>query len=171
MELNTKSELLNTIRAHRAGWEALLAEIGEERMLEPGATGDWNFKDVAAHLTGWRLRTIARLEAAQRDASPSPPPWPLELDEVDDDDVQVINQWIYRHNHDRPLSEVLAEARESLRRVEEGVETLSEQDLFDPDRFAWMGGFSIAAAVSGSLGHYEEHEMWIKDWLESATGR
>lgn len=169
MELNTKSQMLDSIRSHSTRWEALLAEVGEERMQEPGVMGFWTVKDVAAHLTAWRERaTIARLEAAQRDEPLPPPPWPLELDEDDDADVQVINQWIYQHNRDRSLSEVLVDARESWRRMEVAVEGLSEQDLTDPDRFSWMNGYAVGEVVPGSSGHFEEHEEMIRAWLGEA---
>lgn len=171
MELNTKSQMLDSIRAHRARWEALLAEVGEERMLEPGLMESWTFKDVAAHLTGWRERaTNARLEAGMRNEPPGPPPWPLELDEEDDEDVQVINQWIYQRNRDRSLSEVLADARHSWQRMEVAVEGLSEQVLTDPDRFPWMNGYALGDVVPGSSGHFEEHETMIRAWLSGAKG-
>ena len=172
MELKTKSEMLNSIRAYRARWEALLAEVGEERMLEPGVMGSWTFKDVAAHMTGWRDRaTIARLEAGLRDEPLAPPPWPSELDEDDDADVQVINQWIYQHNRDRSLSEVLDDARESWRRMEVAVEGLSEEALLDPNRFSWMNGYALGEVVPGSPGHFAEHEEMIRAWLDGARGR
>ena len=40
---------------------------------QPGAMGDWTFKDVAAHLTAWRRRTVVRLEAAARGEAEPPP--------------------------------------------------------------------------------------------------
>jgi hypothetical protein len=47
-----KSALLEQIERERIFWEQLQAEIGEQRMLVPGATGEWTFKDVVAHLNG-----------------------------------------------------------------------------------------------------------------------
>ena len=43
-------------------WSDLVAAIGPDRMEEPGPMGEWTFKDLAAHLTGWRERSIRRLE-------------------------------------------------------------------------------------------------------------
>ena len=68
----TKTELLERIDAERAGWETLLSEVGEARMEQPGAAGDWTFKDVVAHLNGWRKRTVDRLQAASRGEAPPP---------------------------------------------------------------------------------------------------
>ena len=58
----------------RARWRRLVADVGPDRLEEPGAMGDWTFKDVAAHLTAWRRRTIDRVEALVRGAPEPPPP-------------------------------------------------------------------------------------------------
>lgn len=49
----SKQQLIEQIRQERAGWEALLAEIGEAQMTQPNTMGDWSFKDVLVHLTAW----------------------------------------------------------------------------------------------------------------------
>lgn len=57
----TKSELLNWLQEEYQQWEALLREIGPERMGHPGVNGNWSMKDMAAHLTGWHRHLVARL--------------------------------------------------------------------------------------------------------------
>ena len=163
----TKTELLDRIERERQGWEALLAEVGEERMARPGVAGAWTFKDVAGHLNGWRERTLQRLEAARRGGSPPAPPWPAELDEETDDGTDRINDWIYRRNKDRPLEDVLAESRDQFRRLADAVRALPERDLFASDRFAWTNGEPLGpSVVGGSFGHFhEEHEAGIRSWL------
>ena len=40
----------------RASWdeaEAVLARIPEDRMLEPGVTGEWSVRDLLAHIAGY----------------------------------------------------------------------------------------------------------------------
>ena len=155
--VRTKDDLVAHIRAEHDGWRALVAEVGEERLEQPGPMGDWTFKDLAAHLTGWRERTIRRLEAGPGQEPPTA--WPSNL--TDDDE---INQWIYEQNRDRPLREVLAEADASHQRLAAAVEALPEEDLTTPGRFTWMEGKSLAG---GDLfGHlHEEHEPDIRAWL------
>ena len=99
-----KSELLNGLQEEYQGWEALLDQIGPARMDQPGVAGPWSIKDIVAHLTGWRRRTVARLQAAQRSEPEPPPPWPAHL-QTDDE----INAWIYESNHGLPVREVLDE--------------------------------------------------------------
>ena len=70
----TKGETLAAIERERAAWENLLAEVGEDRMLEPGPMGDWTFKDLVAHLTttsSISMWNTSRLFAAGSRAGPS----------------------------------------------------------------------------------------------------
>ncbi len=163
-----KSELLAQIERERTFWEQLVAEVGEEHMLEPGATGDWTFKDVVAHLNGWRSKTLARLEAVRSGQIPAPPPWPAHLNE--EDDVEEINAWIYQANGDRPLREVLDEYQRSFSAMRDGVSALSERDLTERGRYDWLEGEALAAVLTASFGHlHEEHEPALRDWLDQRT--
>lgn len=155
--MKTKDDLLARVRAERASWQALLAEIGAERMEQPGPMGQWTFKDLVAHLTGWRERTIRRLEAGP-DREP-PTPWPGDL--ADDD---AIDDWIYERNRDRSLREVLAEGDASFDRLAAALAALPDEDVTAPGRFAWLEGQPLVA--SDFFGHlHEEHEPSIRAWL------
>lgn len=161
-----KATLLATVEAEREHWRRLVAEVGPDRLELPGAMGEWAFKDLAAHLTGWRDRTTARLAAAARGQNEPPPPWPAELTEDD-----AINGWIRDQNADKSPEEVLAEADLSYDRLAAALAALSDEDIATPGRFAWMEGGSIASA--DLFGHlHEEHEPEVRRWLaDGATGR
>ena len=97
-----RAELLAQLNSEQKAWEALLAEIGEDRMQEPGVQGEWSIKDIVAHLTAWRRRTVGRLEAV---ASGQPEPkaqWPADL--KDDDE---INAWFHERDRSRSVREAL----------------------------------------------------------------
>ncbi|MDP9366554.1 MAG: ClbS/DfsB family four-helix bundle protein [Chloroflexota bacterium] len=169
-ETGTKARVLEAIDAERAAWHALVVEVGEDRMEEPGPMGAWSFKDLAAHLTGWRQRSLDQIEAAQRGETDAPPPWPAALSTDDE-----INAWIHRREHDRPLAAVLADADATFARLRASVDALSEAELNDAGRFAWMEGHSLGPAIlSGDFfGHlHEEHEPDVRAWLDrrSAAG-
>ncbi|MEO7908994.1 MAG: ClbS/DfsB family four-helix bundle protein [Roseiflexaceae bacterium] len=164
-ETQSKSALLEQIDREQAMWEQLLAEIGEERMLEPGATDDWTFKDVVAHLNGWRIKTLARLDAAQHGHAPAAPPWPAELDE--NDDVDQINEWIYQANRDRSLQDVLKEYNDSFQRLRDVVTALPERDLTEIGYYPWLEDYTLANVITDSFGHlHEEHESVLRAWLD-----
>lgn len=172
MDATTNDDLLATIYREIAGWAALLAEIGEDRMERPGASGAWTFKDVVAHLNGWRSRTVAHLEAVGRGEEPPSPPWPTGLSEETDEGIDRINDWFYERSKDRPLADVLAEAREQVAQLRMAVAALPERDLFEPGRFAWMRGQALGPGiVGGSFGHlHEEHEPANRAWLADLDG-
>src|SRR5262245_11242071 len=103
----SKSGLLNGVRDEYRQREALLNKIGAARTWQPGAAADWSINDIIARLTGWRRRTVARLQAAQRGAGEPPSYWPAHLQEVDE-----VNAWIYEQNRGRSLREVLDESHQ-----------------------------------------------------------
>lgn len=165
-ESASKQQVLAAIEAERADWEALVGEVGLERMERPGVEGEWTFKDVAAHLTGWRSRTIDRLEAHLRGQPEPATPWPSRL-ETDDE----INAWIHARHRDRPLADVLRDASSSFERLLSAVAALPEADLADPHRFAWTGGQPLGPSIvdRSLFGHlHEEHEPGIRAWLATA---
>ena len=107
----TKGDLLAALASERRFWEALVAVVQDAGLLDrPGANnGPWTFKDVAAHLNGWRGLTVARLEAAARGAGSPAPPWPAGLDEATDAGTDAINAWFYARGRPRAAAEVLGE--------------------------------------------------------------
>jgi hypothetical protein len=163
----TVGEVLAAIDREREAWETLLVEVGEARMLESGAMGDWTFKDLAAHITGWRARSLQRLEAAANGQPEPDPVWPP--DRVSDDE---INGWIHEVNEDRLLGEVIGESRESYARLAEIVQMLPDGALTDPDRFSWLEGKALGPQiVSGEFfAHlHQEHEPAIRRWLKTTA--
>ena len=157
-ETGAKESLLARIDNEREQWQRLVTEIGQDRMEEPGPMGEWTFKDLAAHLTGWRERTLARLDAGPGQEAQLP--WPAELD----DDDEAVNQWLYERDRDRPLDDILIEADTSFERLASAIRALPEEDLITPGRFPWLGEETLADA--DFFGHlHEEHESDIRRWL------
>ena len=147
----TKAELLEKVRAARAEWEALLAEIDPERSSEPGVTGDWSIKDIVAHISFWERTVLDGLRTGERGLQG-------ELDE--------INERVFLANRDRPLDELLAEERETYQQLLAAIEALPEDELSAPDRFAWTGGRPVWVLVAGNTcWHYPEHRESIRAWL------
>ncbi|MDQ3044501.1 MAG: ClbS/DfsB family four-helix bundle protein [Chloroflexota bacterium] len=156
-----KTGWLERIEREREAWEAIVSQVSDTDMDRPGAAGEWNFKDVVAHLNGWRERTVDRLEAAGRGEAPT-----HDLSDETDEEVEATNRTIYDRNRDRPAADILAESREQFRRMREAVETLSEDTLVTPGRFDWLDGEPLSAVLDGSFGHlHEEHEPAIRAWL------
>ncbi len=156
----SKTQLLDDLRDEQAGWEALLQDIGEDHMTQPGVAGEWSIKDIVAHLTAWRRRTVGRFQAALRNEPSPAPPWPADL-QTDDE----INAWFYAADRDRALDDVLRESRDVFQQLVETLSAFPEAELLDPARFPWLEGEPLSGAAL--FGHFhEEHEPDMRAWLE-----
>ncbi len=169
----TKAGLLDWARRERAGWELLVAEVGEARMLLPGPMGDWTFRDLLAHLDAWQRYEQAPLELALTGGRPAPP-WPADLNPTRDQDR--INQFVYEATRHRPPADVLRDARQTWDRLEEGLAALPDVVLADPGPVAWMDGKPLGPTVlREATGHYhQDHEADVRAWLatqETAAAR
>ena len=158
----TKAKLLDELRAARAEWDTLLAEVGQDHMTEPGAAGDWSVKDMVAHLTSYSQRFISASEAQFRGELPPP-------DSTEGMDFETLNQHYYALNKDRPLSEILAESEQVFKRLLEVTELHSEEFLIQPQEFPGApvpGPLFIWKILEGDVyGHYREHMEMIREWL------
>ncbi|TMC69311.1 MAG: ClbS/DfsB family four-helix bundle protein [Chloroflexi bacterium] len=160
-----RAELVQQLNSEQAAWEDLLGEIGEDRMEEPGVAGTWSIKDIVAHLTAWRRRTVARLETVARGQPEPRTEWPADLH--DDDE---INAWFHARDRDKSVRETLAESRGVFERLVSAIEKLPEDSLDDPARFPWMQGAPLTGATF--FGHFhDEHEADMRAYLSRQPTR
>jgi uncharacterized damage-inducible protein DinB len=156
----TKTQLLTELRNEQAAWEALLAEIGEAHMTQPEVAGGWSIKDIVAHLTGWRRRSVRRFQALLNHAPDFLPPWPPELQEDDE-----INAWIYESNRNRPLADVLSDSREAFQQLIDTLAAFSEDELQDLRRSLGLEEEQVSGSMFFAHFH-QEHEPDMRAWLE-----
>jgi hypothetical protein len=160
-----RADLLSELKSENEAWEHLLADIGEDRMEEPGVAGAWSIKDIVAHLAAWRRRTVGRIEAVANGQPEPAPSWPAELH--DDDE---INAWFHARDRDKSVREVLAESRGVFQQLVSGVAKLPEDALSDPARFPWMEGAPLSGAAF--FGHFhDEHEADMRAFLSRQPAR
>jgi hypothetical protein len=159
----SKTELIANVREGEALWRDLLATVPRDRMEEPGAMGEWTFKDAVSHLAAWRGRAIERFEAAAAGAADPPPPWPVELESADDD---AVNGWIHETTRGLRLDGVIAGYDAMWDRLVRALEALPERAFSDPTAFPWMDG--AALGDSDFSGHLAEHADLVRGWLGAA---
>ena len=148
----SKTQLLAELNNENASWQALLDDIGEANMTQPEVAGGWSIKDIVAHLTGWRRRTVRRIQATRNHESDVTPPWPSELQEDDD-----INAWIYESNRDRPLADVLSDSREVFQQLLDAIDTFSDDELQAFQHIEWLEKEPLSGKLFFTHFH-EEHE-------------
>ena len=161
-EQMTKSKLYDEIYRERDALEATLADIDEAQMIEPTLEGGWSVKDVLAHIVDWEQRMIEWIhETLDGDGPDISSDW-------SDEALNRLNQEIYQANKDRELQDVFEHFESSYRQSWEAVKRLSDEDLFDPHRFAWREGRPMWYIVEANMsGHYKEHNEAIIQWMES----
>ena len=159
----SKTQLLTEMRTEQAAWEALLDEIGEAHMTQPEVAGGWSIKDIVAHITGWRHRTVRRFQALLHHEPDFSPPWPPELREDDE-----INAWIYESNRDRSLTDVLRESREVFQQLVETLDAFSEEELQGLRRVFGLEDEPVSGRFFFAHFH-EEHEPDMRAWLEKVN--
>jgi len=169
--LVTTSGLLETMQTRRAGWEALLAQVGEERMLLPGVEGNWSIKDIIAHVTWYEHWLTTWLKAVARDEV-------LARGEIDELSLDERNAWIFEHNHARPLEDVRAEARQVFAELVQTASRFADRDLTDLTRFErfiapyWSNKPPLSECIAGdSYEHYQEHISPVTAWLASLDSK
>jgi len=154
-----KATFTATLQADRSVWETLLARLfplGEERLTQPGATGDWSVKDVIAHVTWFEREMVGVIQAHALVGSDL---WDLPTD--------ARNAAIFQMNRSRPLSDILAEAEQVYAGLAAAIETLTDEDLNDAARFAGMpADWQPWQVIAGnSYEHYRDHGQKLQAWL------
>jgi hypothetical protein len=154
-----RADLLAELNAEHEAFQELVAQIGEDRMEESGVGGAWSVKDIVAHLTAWRRRTVGRLEAAAHGQPEPTPPWPANLHEDDE-----INAWFHARDRPKSVAEVLSESRRVFQQLASAIERLPQDAIDEPGRFPWMEGSAFSGAAFFSHFH-DEHEADMRAWL------
>ena len=151
-----KTTFINTLEHAHADWEALLAQVGKDLMLQSGAAGKWSVKDVIAHITWGELELVLVIRTHILTGSEL---WDLSEDER--------NEIVYQQNRDRPLHEIITEEQQAYAQLLQAAQTLSDEDLNDPRRFKDMPQDWIPWRIFAgcSFQHYRDHMPSIREWL------
>lgn len=153
----TKAGILSESSKEHDALEQLLATLTPEQMVHPGIVGEWSVKDVLAHLTEWQQMVLGWYHAGQAGETPALPAPGFKWSEL-----PALNQAIYEKHLDRPLPAVLEEFRTAYRQVTAWVESLSEEDLFTPGRYAWAKTNALASYVISCT---SSHDRWARTEL------
>jgi len=161
----TKAELLEAISNSYNAFEKLFSSFTQAQLLAPGVNGTWSIKDNIAHLAAWHQRLLVFLQAAIHKSAAQQLP-----DAIEEAGLDQANEQFYQANKDRPLNKVLQAFRTSYIEVVGAVQALSQEELFEPDRFAWMKGAPLWHTIAGNtFGHYQEHTEIIEAWLNASS--
>jgi tetratricopeptide (TPR) repeat protein len=144
-----KAKLLERLNAGYALTEQALADLSDAEKTRPGTPERWAPKDILAHITEWEKRWLESFRKYGLENAPGAPARPGE-DEA--------NAQIFAENQARAWDDVAAESRRVFQQALAVTAALSEADVTDPQRFAWLRGRPFWRAICGTFyWHVEGH--------------
>lgn len=164
--MNMKEHILAAMREQIENWEVLLSTLKEEQNLAPNFDLDWSIKDVMAHLWAWQQISIARMDGGPHDRKPEYPKWIVESIENWEDDADSVNALTFETYHKEPWTVIYENWKVGYLHFLELGSQISERDLLDGDRYAWLNGYSLASILISSYDHHQEHFEKLTRWLK-----
>jgi hypothetical protein len=151
MNTTNKQAFLKAMDAAQAQVEDRLSGLSEEQLAERPAPDAWSLRETLHHLTYWEqymLNIVRRAVGAGES-----PQW------VTNEEETALNAQILAEANERSARDVADNFRRSFQEVRALVESLPEEVLTDPGRFAWLNGQPLLAYIANeSIGeHREEH--------------
>lgn len=156
-----KNKVIGQLQDIYQTYEKTLALFNETQLTQPLALDHLTVKDTLIHLWAWQQIAIARVEAALQNSEPKYPTWPTE-DPDSEKDIDLINAWIYQQNQHKTWSQVYAAWRRNFQHLLEIANQISDQDLNDTKKYAWLNGYSLADVLAGTAEHHAEHLEQLK---------
>jgi DinB family protein len=155
----TGARLVEILRAERTQWNALLDQVGLDRMDISGVEGELSVKQLVAHLTWYEQAVVEGAQQALNTGTFSRRrPDGVGLDEM--------NAQIAEESRARPASDVLAEAGAVFEQLLTLIAACPDAILNDPrllglpdDTPPWM------RVANNSYAHYRGHEPALRAWL------
>jgi hypothetical protein len=165
--MNMKQHILAALSEVCSRWEDLLAGLDEGQITAALAPTELSVKDVIAHLWAWQQRSIARMEAAALNQEPAFPAWQAALDPDGEGTTDQVNTWIFETYRDQPWPKVHQNWREGFQQFLTLAQGISERDLLDSGKYAWLHWYPLAWVLLSSYdhhqGHFEKLEIWLRE--------
>jgi uncharacterized protein (TIGR03083 family) len=154
----TVAKLIAMVRAERAEWDAVLARVSRERLIEPGLPGGWSVKDVLAHMT-WGMREGIGVMRAKRLVG-------SELWELDDDGRNAI---VVEQSRARSLDGILADYETTSADYLRELAGLTDDQLNDPALWPEMPPDWRPWRIIYDPKHYSHHARDLREWLDHGS--
>jgi hypothetical protein len=150
-----RKELISKIFESRNLLEGYIKRVRDDQKELLILHGEWSIKDLIGHLGFWENRIVNMFSLMQDGQSPEP-----------FSDMDGLNLQALQETRAQTLETVVYQERAAYEKILGLVDSASEDELFDPNYFAWTAGASFADMISDNTwGHYDEHAPEIHSWL------
>jgi tetratricopeptide (TPR) repeat protein len=136
--VSLKTQLLDLLREAHTAHHAFIDSLTEAERTTAGTPERWAAKDIVAHLTSWQEHQGQRLAAMARGETPT-----------SSDDYESFNQKTFEARRYRSWQEVIAELDRAFDTLIAHVQNLTDADLSDPQKAAWMHGRPLWVPLAG----------------------
>ena len=160
-----KEEILDQLDNSREQMLVLLEPLSDEALLQPGVMGDWSVADILVHLTAWESELVTAL--LQINKGKKPDRWLAA-----NADVEAYNAGRYAETKGRDLDRVFADWHNVRLKLEEWLDSFSEDDLNNAKRYRWAKNHSLGQIIiETSFEHEAEHlpeiAAFSAEWVAS----
>jgi hypothetical protein len=153
----TKESIMNVLLSAREKLETALSGVPKEQMQEPILHDGWSVQDMLGHITFWEERAVDNFASLRAGQTPDP------ITDMDAINARTLSE--FRHFS---LEEVRQREQAAYQHVLDMLETASEDELFNPQHFAWTNGNPFVAWIAGDTwDHYDEHLAELQAWLDA----
>jgi len=137
--MDVRPKLIELLDQTQAEEESFVAQLTPQEHERVGRVDNWSAKDLIAHLAGWKLRMADRLAALGRGE-----------DKAQGEEIDAENALIWSEYCDRSWEEVAQASSLGHRRLIDGLQAMSGNDLHDADRFESQKGQPLWRSVAGN---------------------
>lgn len=149
-----KNELLELSNANFTKMLELVESFGEEEIINgklPFEDRDKNIRDILAHLHHWHLMMKEWFVVGMSGVKPDMPAtgytWKT---------VPELNHEIWKKYQEVSYTKVNKMLKESFLEIQELINSLSNDELFEKKRYKWTGTTSVGSyLVSATSSHYD----------------
>lgn len=138
--MNSVEQLLAELDGAREQLLVVIETLPDEALTQPGAVADWSITDVLVNLTVWESELVTALMQIEKGKRPTRLLAALA-------EVEAYNQARYEENQERELDRVFDDLMKVRLELEEWLETLSDRDLTDGQRYKWLNGRPLAHLI------------------------
>lgn len=135
----SKSQLISALQAAQNETLQMAQSLSESDRNESGSAEQWAPRDYLAHIGMSRRFLADDLAAARRGETPP------QGDQPDRSNPAVYA--VYSH---KPWADIQSLLEESHQELIDQLQAFTDEEINDPDHFAWMGGAPIWRRVAGT---------------------
>jgi len=145
-----KSELTELLQQGRQAEKEFIAALSDQERNADGTFENWTAKDTIAHNAYWRKHHAEDVLAVLAGKKPT-----------HTDDGQ-INSEVYSRYKDQSWEDIATLIDDSMKRMGEAIESISEDDLQRHDFYPWEQGRALWREIVGNI--YMHSVVHLSEW-------